>query len=574
MKLREALINGLEEQLYQVKLTQETQLTGYDPSHADALHIEGNKVMKGNQQVALRGVSFAGWEANWNKVELRVSQLMADVPLSQNMNVVRMPIQANTLTGTTIEAFISNRMIPVVQLLNSHGFYVIIDYHPIADWDRKTVYDRTEQFWKAVAPVFRDNPKVLYEMINEPISPADDTLENWTAFVRFFQPVVNLIRANAPDNIIIVGSPSWSTRIRFADQYPVAGKNIMYTYHIYPNIGATAAEGLSAWMQGQIPESVPVFITEFGYSEGAQHHAELSNNIYFKEEFENYCLKRPWTCWTAWNYDDESIPAMLSANGAGSKTWVSNMLNIPVNFTPPAPLPVINSLADMAGTIRVWDANQEGALTLDSSGLIQSIKSASGLNSTEQSVASKRPTKGAYGYRTYAGFDGNKFMTIPAPDDFISGKQKLSLVVICRAMASDTGDRRLLAISSPNGGALELFRKGSGIYTASVKSKAASSLKYVSGSASVIDGKWIAIIITLDATNGRCAIRYNGSTPKAETTTVADAFFANGSVMSLGSNTSGNSLFKGDVLAFSVIDHILNQDECNQVFGLIDAKLS
>jgi len=573
MKIREALINGLEEQLYQVKLVQETQLTGYDPSHPDALHIEGNKVMKGTQQVSLRGVSFAGWEANWNKVEQHITSLMADVPLSQNMNVVRMPIQGNALTGTTLAAFIQERMIPVVALLNSHGFYVIIDYHPIVDWDRVTVYDRTEEFWQAVAPAFKDNPKVLYELINEPINPASDTIEIWTSFVRYFQPIVNLIRANAPDNIIIIGSPNWTTRIKYAAQVPFVGKNLMYAYHIYPNIAATVAEGLSSWMQNQIPESIPVFITEFGYSVGANHHAELSNNPYFKEEFENYCLKRPYTCWTAWNYDDASIPAMLAPNGAASKDWVSNMLNIPVNFVPPAPLPAIASLSGMAGTLRVWDADQEGGLTLDGNGLIEAIKTPSQLNNTEQSITTKRPTKGVYGYRTYAGFDGGKFMTIPTPDDFVGGKQKLSIVLICRPSNSDAADRRILTIQSATGGAIEIFRKGAGNISAMVKSKTSTSAKYPSGANIIPDGKWIAIIATLDGSTGKCTLRYSGSTPKAEIVTVADTFFASGTTMTLGANAAGQSLFKGDVLALSVIDHALSQEECNQVFNLVEAKL-
>jgi aryl-phospho-beta-D-glucosidase BglC (GH1 family) len=45
--------------------------------------------------------------------------------------------------------------------------------------------------------------------------------------------VVNAIRANDANAIIILGTPTWSQDVDVAAQSPVTGTNLMYTLHYY-----------------------------------------------------------------------------------------------------------------------------------------------------------------------------------------------------------------------------------------------------------------------------------------------------------------------------------------------------
>jgi hypothetical protein len=54
---------------------------------------------------------------------------------------------------------------------------------------------------------------------------------------------VDSIRSVA-SNVILMGSPSWSTRLNGALTDPITGGNIAYVYHLYPNQGPATAASL------------------------------------------------------------------------------------------------------------------------------------------------------------------------------------------------------------------------------------------------------------------------------------------------------------------------------------------
>ena len=52
--------------------------------------------------------------------------------------------------------------------------------------------------------------------------------------------MVTAIRSVA-SNVILTGSPSWSTRLNGAVTDPIARRNIAYVHHLYPNPGPATA---------------------------------------------------------------------------------------------------------------------------------------------------------------------------------------------------------------------------------------------------------------------------------------------------------------------------------------------
>lgn len=559
MTLRTTIISALEDFAYKLKLLTDVHNTGYDKNDPMALSIVGNKVMRAGQQIVLRGVSMAGWNNNWAGMESLSAQLYVD---GMAGNVVRLPVQLNAMGGIPYETFIETRVKPIVQYHNERGTYVILDYHPIVDWDRVSYMRYAENFWSVAAPAFKDNPMVLFELFNEPIEPVAYTLDAWKDYVRWFQPLINMVRGYAPNNVIIMGSPGWTSQIKYADQAPFDGENIMYAFHAYPNHGQNRPEGLATWMENNIPESIPVFFTEFGYSIGVTGaHTELSNDIYYKSEFETYLKDRPWSCWTAWCYDTASIPPMLSATGADMKAWVKGMLDTPVNLIPAPPLAPISNLWSLPGCVHAFEVDH-GLVSLNGT-QIQSIASPSGV-SVAQATLANMPNYTSEGYKYFANFTGSRNLNTTG----LNVGQSLSVVIVCRPKGLDTSDRRL-AVLGVTGSVVEIFRKGTtGVIGAGVKTVGATEIKYVYGP-SVPDNTWVGVIVNVDGATGRISIRYMGAMPSGAIVKTANPALGAGLTLNIGTQANLQSGFKGDILALAIVDHAMTSKECNLVTDYI-----
>ncbi|KAJ8970494.1 hypothetical protein NQ314_001193 [Rhamnusium bicolor] len=98
---------------------------------------------------------------------------------------------------------------------------------------------------------------IIYETFNEPVNAA------WSAVLKpYHEEVIKTIRANDPDNVIVVGTPNWSQRVDDAAADPItAYDNIMYTLHYY---AATHKQWLRDTVQRALDQGLPIFVTEYG----------------------------------------------------------------------------------------------------------------------------------------------------------------------------------------------------------------------------------------------------------------------------------------------------------------------
>jgi endoglucanase len=72
--------------------------------------------------------------------------------------------------------------------------------------------------------------------------------------------IIPIIRANAPDSIILVGTPTWSQDIHQAANSPLNYNNIMYSLHFY---AATHKDSLRNRLESCVKNGLPVFVNEF-----------------------------------------------------------------------------------------------------------------------------------------------------------------------------------------------------------------------------------------------------------------------------------------------------------------------
>ncbi len=144
-----------------------------------------------------------------------------------------------------------------VQAATNLGMYVIIDWHVLNDHDPWTYADEAEKFFAEMSEKYKDYGNVIYEICNEPNSGPD-----WSSVKSYAEKIIPVIRENAPDAIIIVGTPTWSQDVDKAAADPITDyDNIMYALHFYAD---THRDYLRDRMKKAIDSGLPVIVSEFG----------------------------------------------------------------------------------------------------------------------------------------------------------------------------------------------------------------------------------------------------------------------------------------------------------------------
>lgn len=283
------------------------------PTPTGWLKVQGNKIVDDQgSQVILKGVNIADPEhldtKTWERPNVSARSVAASATDQYFAEVIRLPILPgnpaypnegffSTVNGWDI--YFKNHIEPVVNEITSKGKYVIIDLHYISDY--QNLYPQVSAFWKYMAPKFNNNPRVLYEIMNEPILP-----DNWTTWKdTIAQPVTNIIRSLAPNNLILVGGPYWSSHMSGAATNPVIGNNIVYVGHVYSN------QSSSIWdkQYGPVLNKFPLFITEWGFELGGTEGGDINYGMAFESWMRANNLS-----WTVWSFDIKWGPRMFNSD--------------------------------------------------------------------------------------------------------------------------------------------------------------------------------------------------------------------------------------------------------------------
>jgi endoglucanase len=136
----------------------------------------------------------------------------------------------------------------IVQSAINENIYVIIDWHAGEgnDQDPSPYYTsgHVQEFFTYMVDKWGSYPNVIYETVNSPVVSWNPTLKT------FNQNVIDHIRAAenakgyAYDNLILVGTPTWSQDVDVATNDPLTGNMIAYNYMWYAGTHAS-------WVQGR-----------------------------------------------------------------------------------------------------------------------------------------------------------------------------------------------------------------------------------------------------------------------------------------------------------------------------------
>ena len=191
--------------------------------------------------------------------------------------------------------------------------YVIIDWHVLNPGDPSKYTNEAKSFFEKVSKRYAKYPNVIYEICNEPNGGA-----SWSGNIKpYAEKIIPVIRKNAPNSVIIVGTPTWSQEIDKPLSDPLSYKNVMYAFHFY----AATHAGLRSNVENCVAQGLPVFVSEFGTCDASGGGANDFNETqkwlsYFDKQGISYCN------WSICN-KDESCSVLrpgTSANGNWSES--------------------------------------------------------------------------------------------------------------------------------------------------------------------------------------------------------------------------------------------------------------
>ncbi|WP_432743536.1 cellulase family glycosylhydrolase [Streptomyces sp. JH002] len=287
------------------------------------LSVDGNQIRdEDGRPVTLRGVSVLAPRHNAECADCNPKPISELIDMSVDAagggwhsKVLRLPVTewAPNDSLPLAENF-ARHVDPYVQQAIDLGIYVIVDFHRVqnyGDGNGGVPQSIVKEFWDYVAPRYAGVPNVIFEVYNEPLAPT-----NWATWKSYITPVVDSIRQVAPDNLILMGSPNWSTMVNEAAADPIDDANTAYVYHLYPNQGPSSVANLDQKF-GNASRSIPVILTEFGWNPAGEFTDPAVTQGTTKcwgNGLRNYLDERPWISWTAWVFDNYWKPQMFDKN--------------------------------------------------------------------------------------------------------------------------------------------------------------------------------------------------------------------------------------------------------------------
>lgn len=226
---------------------------GYATADVAPLSVQGNKILAGGQPASFSGMSLFWSNTGWGGERFYNAQAVSWLKTDWNATLVRAAMGVEDAGGYLTDPANKTRVTTVVDAAIANDMYVIIDWHSHNAHQYKA---QSIAFFKEMATKYGNKNHVIYEIYNEPLQVS------WSSVIKpYAQDVIAAIRAIDPDNLIIVGTPTWSQDVDVASRDPIAGTNIAYTLHFY---AGTHGQSLRDKATTALNNGIALFVTEWG----------------------------------------------------------------------------------------------------------------------------------------------------------------------------------------------------------------------------------------------------------------------------------------------------------------------
>ena len=241
-----------------------------------ALSVDGNRIVnKDGNPVSFSGGSLFWSNNGWGGEKYYHSSTVGWLASDWNATIVRAAMGADADGGYISQPANKQKVKTVVDAAIDQGIYVIIDWHSHHAEDYET---EAIEFFEEMATLYGSSENVIYEIYNEPLQVS------WTNVIKpYAENVIAAIRAIDEDNLIIVGTPTWSQDVDVASNNPITSStNIAYTLHFY---AGTHGQNLRNKAITAMNNGIALMVTEWGTvnanGDGAVATTEVNNWVTF-----------------------------------------------------------------------------------------------------------------------------------------------------------------------------------------------------------------------------------------------------------------------------------------------------
>lgn len=222
-----------------------------------ALSVAGNKIVGAHgEPVSLAGVSFFWSTTGWGQEDYYTPDVVEYFATDWNVSLVRAAISAER-QGSYLTDPDGNRQraYAIIEGALEQGIYVLVDWHSHHAEDAP---DAAVEFFRDIATRYGQYPNLIYEIYNEPLDKTD-----WAGTIKpYSESLIDEIRAVDPDNLIVVGTQSWSQDVDKAALDPITGRdNLVYALHFY---SGSHKASLRERAQTALDMGLAIMVTEWG----------------------------------------------------------------------------------------------------------------------------------------------------------------------------------------------------------------------------------------------------------------------------------------------------------------------
>lgn len=278
--------------------------------------IGTNLCNKDGQPIQLRGMSSHGLQWYGKFANENVIGWLRDDWNCQIWRAAMYISEGGYLSSKAIKLKVIDSVEAAIKL----GMYVIIDWHVLGTKDPLLHVEQAKEFFYEMSQKYGSYPNIIYEICNEPNGENVTWKDNIKPFA---EELIKTIRTNDKNNIIIVGTPTWSSQPQIAAKDPIKENNIMYTVHFY---AGTHNKKDRNNIKTALKLGAPIFCTEWGTTMASGDGGVFEKStLEWMKFFEENNIS--WTNWAVNNKGEDSGILKFNKDRDGKGGWSQNDLS-------------------------------------------------------------------------------------------------------------------------------------------------------------------------------------------------------------------------------------------------------
>lgn len=253
---------------------------------------------------------------DWVATDWKASLIRATIGIEPTGGYLDEPSKHLAYARTVIDAAINN------------GIYVIVDFHA---HDANMEVEQAKAFFDSLGSEYGDIPNIIWEIWNEPNDQngsGSGGADTWSDDIKPYALQILPVIRKYSNNIVVVGTPSWSGNPYAAVDDAIDEPNVAYALHFY---AATHKQTVRNQAE-QARLKLPLFITEFGMctADGGNSSTVIDTTETKKWLEWADTNKISWANWSLSAMPEAASALKSTASSLGG--WSSNDLTVSGNW--------------------------------------------------------------------------------------------------------------------------------------------------------------------------------------------------------------------------------------------------